>query len=642
MAFQIFSETPAQIDENNRKKLLSIPQEDSAKEMTHHGVRVETLSRRTEAGVPLVLLGGGGHARSVLGAIHSWPGRFQVLGFCDDHLEVNLDASIPHLGSVETYLSGAVLTGVKYICCVGDNKSRQNVVKRLEDGLQKMGAIYDPSVWCTLVDARASVSSTVELGRGTVVLMNAILQTHVVAGSHCIFNTGCSVDHDCEIADFVHIAPRSTLCGTVRCHAFSLIGAHSTVLPRHIVPTGVCVRAGSLAFTKLSVGQSVSNRTRTVSETLSRQQQSDKGSFSNWVPDKAGFALPYLHQELEESINLNQFTNGGPAVCKLERMACDLLGVRQPEKVCIAVNNGTSALHALVAAIHLEKGRTLKWATQAFTFPASAQGPLAEALLVDIDDGGGLDPSDPRLLGHDVDGLIVTNCFGCLVNRERYETWCSKHDKILIFDNAATSQSGDSINWGQAATISLHHTKPLGFGEGGLIVVDAKYAHAIRRIINFGYDVVKADYIWLPNGSNFKMSDVAAAWILAFWRSGASQITKSTHTKAWLAVCTALEQTSARDRCCLFPHWDGNGTQTCVPSCIPLLCAFDIHDETLQHISTRHQICLRKYYRPLAVGFSTSQKFYDHIVCIPCHVEVPIAKVLAVLNDLLKNVVRID
>ena len=53
------------------------------------------------------------------------------------------------------------------------------------------------------------------------------------------------------------------------------------------------------------------------------------------------------------------------------------------------------------------------------------------------------------------------------------------NNKFLIFDNAATPftyyKGKSCCNYGHGSTISFHHTKPLGFGEGGAIIVDKKY-----------------------------------------------------------------------------------------------------------------------------------------------------------------------
>ena len=62
------------------------------------------------------------------------------------------------------------------------------------------------------------------IGRGTVVFAGAVVQPGTDIGQHAILNTGCSVDHDCEIGDFVHVAPGSRVAGTAKIEEGALLG----------------------------------------------------------------------------------------------------------------------------------------------------------------------------------------------------------------------------------------------------------------------------------------------------------------------------------------------------------------------------------------------------------------------------------
>jgi len=57
---------------------------------------------------------------------------------------------------------------------------------------------------------------------------------------------------------------------------------------------------------------------------------------------------------------------------------------------------------------------------------------------------------------------------------------------------------------------SLHETKPLGRGEGGILVVPKVYAAKLRGILSFGQPVRKT--------TNGKMSEIQAHAILEWWR----------------------------------------------------------------------------------------------------------------------------
>ena len=87
--------------------------------------------------------------------------------------------------------------------------------------------------------------------------------------------------------------------------------------------------------------------------------------------------------------------------------------------------------------------------------------------------------------------FIVTNCFGHLQDLDRILHFLLKYDKLVIFDNAATPYSFyngvNSCNLGNASFISLHHTKPIGFGEGSLAIVDKHLEEQVRIACNFGF-----------------------------------------------------------------------------------------------------------------------------------------------------------
>ena len=247
----------------------------------------------------------------------------------------------------------------------------------------------------------------------------------------------------------------------------------------------------------------------------------------SWVPKKK-----IDHSLVTELLSLsdakNQYTNGGPVVALLECKVRDLLKIDSTKSV-VCVSNGTVALWAAVAAIELYEQKPLQFCTQSFTFPASAQGYLDNVLIIDNDEGGGLNLEQVDISG--CDGIIVTNVFGNVVDIAKYEEWCAAHGKFLIFDNAATSYSfyrgKNSCNYGHASTISFHHTKPIGFGEGGAIIIDSKYERCLRNAINFGIDNTSPTAKWHRRGGNYKMSDVQAAYILQYLERFTELITRS-------------------------------------------------------------------------------------------------------------------
>ena len=181
-----------------------------------------------------------------------------------------------------------------------------------------------------------------------------------------------------------------------------------------------------------------------------------------------------LKKYLDPAHDTNQFSNGGWAVSELERRARGMLQIDN-SKAVIATSSGSSALHAIIFAIHRYNEASLRIVTQDFNFPAASQGPATGPILVDFDNELNFKLDDELAFNYG-SIYIVTNCFGHLQDLNKILTFGQKHKKTIIFDNAASPYSfhngTNSCNLGNASFISLHHTKPLGFGEGGFAIVE--------------------------------------------------------------------------------------------------------------------------------------------------------------------------
>ena len=99
----------------------------------------------------------------------------------------------------------------------------------------------------------------------------------------------------------------------------------------------------------------------------------------NWVPNKA-IDYCFIRDRLDESQKTNHFTNYGPNVVFLEKTVRELLKIEEMKAV-ICVANGTLALTAVVAGFELKNNKSMLFASQSFTFPASVQGYLKNTII---------------------------------------------------------------------------------------------------------------------------------------------------------------------------------------------------------------------------------------------------------------------
>ncbi len=123
------------------------------------------------------------------------------------------------------------------VISIGANSVRKKIAESLKGRV--FGKAIHPS---------ALISSDVTLGDGTVVFHAAVIQSSSKIGKHVIVNTAASIDHDCVIEDFVHVAPHVTLCGNVTVGEGTLMGAGSVVIPGIKIGKWCVIGAGSVVF----------------------------------------------------------------------------------------------------------------------------------------------------------------------------------------------------------------------------------------------------------------------------------------------------------------------------------------------------------------------------------------------------------
>jgi sugar O-acyltransferase (sialic acid O-acetyltransferase NeuD family) len=183
---------------------------------------------------PIGLIGSGGQALVVLDSL-------AVLGVPSESITLfdqNSDRVGRQVGGyvVQAFDAVHISRGSVHIC-IGDNSSRAQV------------AVEVARLGCTLrtiVDPRAIVSASATIGAGTFVAAGAIVSAQAILGQCCIINHASVVDHECNLSDFVHIAPGATLGGAVSVGPRTLIGAGANVLPRMSVAPDVTIGAGAV------------------------------------------------------------------------------------------------------------------------------------------------------------------------------------------------------------------------------------------------------------------------------------------------------------------------------------------------------------------------------------------------------------
>lgn len=200
--------------------------------------------------IRLVLLGGGGHASDVLGALracnHVSP-RFDVLGCVDDGDPDRRRLGrrgLPYLGPIPALASHEPCA---VIGAVGYPAGRRAMVERAK-----------PVALCpAVIHPTAVVGEDVSFGAGTVCLALTQISALVTVGANVLISYGALVGHDCVIADDCSIMPGAVLSGEVRVGTGALIGTNATVLEGRMIGAGARVGAGCVVTRDVPAGATV-------------------------------------------------------------------------------------------------------------------------------------------------------------------------------------------------------------------------------------------------------------------------------------------------------------------------------------------------------------------------------------------------
>lgn len=322
---------------------------------------------------------------------------------------------------------------------------------------------------------------------------------------------------------------------------------------------------------------------------------------------------------LKKSQETNNFTNNGPLKFQLENILHSFLNLSDDKSV-VCFNNGTSAIQAAMM-LYESDNPNFKWALPSFNFPSALTSGRSNVHVLPVDPNTGLAKLSDNL--KEFDGFIITNLFGAPANIKEWEEFCSKNNKILIFDNASSPLSiyndKNICEYGDISIGSLHHTKTIGFGEGGFAVVPSDLYHNINNITNFGYNHLSNFKVYDKLSSNFKMPDTSAAFII-------EHVEKFEFNKIKKIQDTLIKRISRISDVYILNYQDGVFYGN-----LPVVFPFDIGKDFFHSLG----IEVNKYYFPVS-NDNNAMQLYKRIINFPLHQDLNSKSIDTIINSIKK------
>ena len=192
---------------------------------------------------PLILVGGGGHCKSVLEAAES--AGYNILGVLDIPEEVGKEILSTKVIGTDDDIP-AYVDKAEFVITVGFIKNpatRIMLYNRIKEAGGKLA---------TVIASTAYVSKYAEIGEGTVVLHQALVNAEAKVGKNVILNTATNIEHDAVIGDHCHISTGTMVNGECQVGERCFIGSQSVLANCISVGDDIIVGAGSFVRKSIS------------------------------------------------------------------------------------------------------------------------------------------------------------------------------------------------------------------------------------------------------------------------------------------------------------------------------------------------------------------------------------------------------
>lgn len=188
----------------------------------------------------IVLVGGGGHCRSVIDVIEA--GRdYRIAGVLDlperagtevfGYTVIGCDDDIPRL--IKEGLDTFFIT-------LGQIKSPDRRISLFRE-IKARGGHLPP-----IVSPLAHVSPHATIGEGTIVMHGALINAGARVGCNCTINSMALVEHDVQVGDHCHLSTACVINGSVRIGEGTFVGSGAVSRENIEIGPGCIIGAGAV------------------------------------------------------------------------------------------------------------------------------------------------------------------------------------------------------------------------------------------------------------------------------------------------------------------------------------------------------------------------------------------------------------
>jgi len=187
----------------------------------------------------IILIGGGGHCKSCIDVIET-EGKYAIKGILDLPSEIgNKVLGYEVIGNDDDieYYAKKSYSFIITVGHMGNTKLREKLFKIVSDNGGKLPVIISP---------KAHVSKYAKIGKGSIIMHNAIINADAIIGDNCIVNSKALIEHDALIGDNCHISTNAIINGNCKVGNDCFIGSNSALKNGIEIEKGSFIGIGSV------------------------------------------------------------------------------------------------------------------------------------------------------------------------------------------------------------------------------------------------------------------------------------------------------------------------------------------------------------------------------------------------------------
>lgn len=168
----------------------------------------------------LILIGGGGHCRACIDVIES-ENRYSIVGILDQPEQVGEVVAGYKVVGTDCEIEKYAQQGCFFLITLGHIGNASLRKKLYQQVINHNGLL------ATVISARAYVAKSASIGCGSIVMHDALINSHACIAENCIINSKALIEHDCSVLSDCHISTSAVVNGGVTVGKETFFGSNA-------------------------------------------------------------------------------------------------------------------------------------------------------------------------------------------------------------------------------------------------------------------------------------------------------------------------------------------------------------------------------------------------------------------------------